>query len=46
MYEQKTSKDPVSYLLAKDLLDGVTDDENEWEASKFIVRVIYPAYSL
>lgn len=34
------------YLLAEVLLDGVMDDENEWEASIFIATVIYPAYSL
>lgn len=34
------------YLLAEDSLDGVMDDKSEREASRFILRVTYPAYSL
>lgn len=35
---EQTAKTLEMYLLAGDSLDGVMGDENEWVASRFIVR--------
>lgn len=40
MYKQQSSTHPDMYLLSEDSLDGITDGENEQEASRFILRVI------